>query len=1003
MVLEGNKRLGVWPRHVDAKPFSEEDIMCRRLALLASFAFLLSVVLTSGLSAADPDLVGWWKLDGDTTDSSDGNNGTIVGTPQWVAGYRGGGVQLGGADYITLGSLPGLPSGTSARSLCGWAKPNALDTAWETIVAYGSPASGQVISLVTQNNTLIGSAWGNDISNTKVWVAGEWQHATVTYDGTTASLYHNGILVASGAKSWSLVLKEGLIGSQVGAPNALFKGVIDDVRIYRRALTESEIQQIMQGAPVATQPRPADKATDVPMDADLSWTPGPFAQTHNVYCGTVKADVNNASAANPLGILVSRGQTATTYTPTTPLQYGQTYYWRVDEVNAPPDATVFKGEVWSFTVEPVGYPLPSRSVTASASSSASTDEGPEGTVDRSGLDNADLHSAQKADMWLSSATDPNTPWITFTFDGVYKLYQMLVWNHNSELELSVGLGIKKAIIEYSVDSVKWTTLGETHEFARAPGAAGYAFNTTIDLGGAVARYVRIRAQSNWGNGLLPQYGLSEVRFLYVPMRAREPKPASGTTGVLPQTLLTWRAGRGAASHDVYFGTDPNGLALAATVSEPSCEVPLNLDKTYYWKVNEVNTAADPSIWAGDVWSFSTAKYLIVDDFESYNNNSPRRVFQAWIDGAGFSPDEFFPQGNNGNGSGALVGYDPTLGSIMEKTIKHGGAQSMPLNFDNSGVSFSEATRTWTTAQNWTASGIKSLSIYFAGAVGNSGKLYVKINGKKVLYDGDATDIARAFWQPWNIDLSVVGGDQGKVTTLTIGVEGAGAKGIVYIDDICLYPRVPEMIVPTEPKATNLVGYYTLDDNANDSSGNGFNGQEKGSPTYDAGVVGKAIKLDGADDYVDIGNPPTWPSGKTPVSMCMWAATSRIGAGYGIAAAYGTPAAGKCVCIGRNGTGLVGSGWGGDLTLPGLWKVDEWHHICLSYDGTTARLYADGIEVVSGVRNWNLALSQARIGSQIGGGAFWQGSIDDLRVYGRLLSADEIAWLAGRRTPMHKPF
>jgi len=67
------------------------------------------------------------------------------------------------------------------------------------------------------------------------------------------------------------------------------------------------------------------------------------------------------------------------------------------------------------------------------------------------------------------------------------------------------------------------------------------------------------------------------------------------------------------------------------------------------------------------------------------------------------------------------------------------------------------------------------------------------------------------------------------------------------------------------------------------------------------------------------------------------------------------------------------------------------------------LYADGVEVASGARNWNLALSQARIGCQIGGGAFWQGSIDDMRVYGRLLSAEEIAWMAGRRTPMDKPF
>ena len=46
--------------------------------------------------------------------------------------------------------------------------------------------------------------------------------------------------------------------------------------------------------------------------------------------------------------------------------FGQTYYWRVDEVNAPPDSTVYKGDVWSFTVEPYGYPIKPVKATASS-------------------------------------------------------------------------------------------------------------------------------------------------------------------------------------------------------------------------------------------------------------------------------------------------------------------------------------------------------------------------------------------------------------------------------------------------------------------------------------------------------------------------------------------------------------------------------------------------------------------------------------------------------------
>ena len=91
------------------------------------------------------------------------------------------------------------------------------------------------------------------------------------------------------------------------------------------------------------------------------------------------------------------------------------------------------------------------------------------------------------------------------------------------------------------------------------------------------------------------------------------------------------------------------------------------------------------------------------------------------------------------------------------------------------------------AQNWTANGVKRLSLYFQGVAGNTGQLYLKINSTKVAYNGDATDVAKAVWLAWNIDLSTVAGGVSKVTSVTIGIEGAGSKGILYIDDIRLYP------------------------------------------------------------------------------------------------------------------------------------------------------------------------------------------------------------------------
>jgi hypothetical protein len=109
-------------------------------------------------------------------------------------------------------------------------------------------------------------------------------------------------------------------------------------------------------------------------------------------------------------------------------------------------------------------------------------------------------------------------------------------------------------------------------------------------------------------------------------------------------------------------------------------------------------------------------------------------------------------------------------------------------------------------------------------------------------------------------------------------------------------------------------------------------------------------------------------------------------------------------IGINGTTLYGGGYGDDVVVSDFWSVDEWRHIALTYDGSMARMYADGIEVASDTKNWNLVLSRAHIGRQVNDAAeFWEGLVDDVRLYDKVLSQAEIAFLAGRTEPIFKPF
>nr|NIS83211.1 hypothetical protein [Anaerolineales bacterium] len=215
-----------------------------------------------------------------------------------------------------------------------------------------------------------------------------------------------------------------------------------------------------------------------------------------------------------------------------------------------------------------------------------------------------------------------------------------------------------------------------------------------------------------------QYGLSEVRFFYVPVYARGPNPASGAKDVSIGTIdkpidvtLDWRAGREAATHNVYFSSDEqaviDGTVAATTVTETSYG-PLSLDlgKTYYWRVDEVNEAETPATWQGKLWNFTTQEYFVVDDIESYNDLNPEdpnsnRIFLAWVDG--------YEQPMNGS----IVGYDDV--PFTEQTVVHGGEQSMPLFYDNSGTAnYSEATLTLSSGRNWTVKGVEALSLWFKG-------------------------------------------------------------------------------------------------------------------------------------------------------------------------------------------------------------------------------------------------------------------------------------------------
>ena len=271
-----------------------------------------------------------------------------------------------------------------------------------------------------------------------------------------------------------------------------------------------------------------------------------------------------------------------------------------------------------------------------------------------------------------------------------------------------------------------------------------------------------------------------------------PTPAKGAVDVSQTAVLSWTPGVLGTSHEVYFGTDASALELKSSGSlgsESYDPGQLEWNTTYYWRVDEADSANADSPWTGPLWSFSTADFLVLDDMENYNDleegePGSNRIYLAWMDGF-----------DNPTVNGSVVGH-ATI-PFAEQIIVHSGNQSMPMTYDNA-VGISEATLTLPSSnRDWTLNGLNTLTIWFRGNSGNAAEnLYVALNGSAVV-NHDRSDAAQfGAWTEWNIDLQAFA-DQGvnlaNVNSITIGLGNknnptAGGAGMMYFDDVRLYAR-----------------------------------------------------------------------------------------------------------------------------------------------------------------------------------------------------------------------
>jgi len=353
--------------------------MLKRSILVALCVLVLGPAF-SAMAGLDPTLMGWWAFDeGAGTvamdGSGNGNDGVLNGDPSWITGPLGGALDFSGTNSNVR--APHIPLDERSFTIAMWV--NLGQNTAEHIAFCQGPGStnnGLHLRLGGGGNPPAGGInmgfYANDlVTGGGILELGTWYHLGFVYDidAQEKRIYVGGSLELDGASTPFLgTTQDTIIGSW--NDGQWFEGKIDDVQVYHRALAEAEVAKIMWGLAdqsLAQNPSPVDEATDIPRDIVLEWGAGEFAATHDVYFGTAFDDVNDG-----VGTLVSQGQAATSYDPDGLLEFGQTYYWRIDEVNAAPDNTIFKGEIWSFTVEPFAYPVQNVIATSNG-----TSEGPQ--------------------------------------------------------------------------------------------------------------------------------------------------------------------------------------------------------------------------------------------------------------------------------------------------------------------------------------------------------------------------------------------------------------------------------------------------------------------------------------------------------------------------------------------------------------------------------------------------------------------------------------------------
>ncbi len=212
-------------------------------------------IVAAGTPAAsvDPTLVAAFNFDEGTgtklTDrSSKANNGVISGATWASVGRYGKALSFNGVNnWVTINDAASLDL-TNNVTISAWVYPTAVQTGWTTVIVKEQPGSTPYYLYANSTTNfpaggIIAGGFERTVLGKSTLPINTWTHIATSYDGATQKFYMNGVLISSRAQTGAIATSTGAlrIGGN-GVWGEYFKGMIDNVRVYNRALTNSDIQ-----------------------------------------------------------------------------------------------------------------------------------------------------------------------------------------------------------------------------------------------------------------------------------------------------------------------------------------------------------------------------------------------------------------------------------------------------------------------------------------------------------------------------------------------------------------------------------------------------------------------------------------------------------------------------------------------------------------------------------------------------------------------------------------